>query len=281
MAWEARAPVSNIPRAEGRTSLQATRSIRRRSHGGDGAGVRSRALRARSRPRAGPEPHLELGGYGLTGSGPRGQRPPRASRCPARSLLHAAAALGLVVVPLLSSDTMPEPQSGVRAFLVEPMSVPPPPPPPAARPAAAPRVSRSHSPSSRPSWRRSRSRPRSRRSRRSTSAATTRVRRTASRAACRAASWAASSAGCPRPRRRRRRPCASAAASASRAGVSAVPPVYPDLAAKARLQGIGGDRSHDQRARSRREREPAPGRAAASPTPRSRPSRSGSTRPRS
>jgi protein TonB len=44
------------------------------------------------------------------------------------------------VIPLLAADAMPEPQGGVRAFLVDPLSVPPPPPPPAARPAAAPRV---------------------------------------------------------------------------------------------------------------------------------------------
>lgn len=85
------------------------------------------------------EPSLTLGGYGLTAGDPavRGRR---AVTLPASVLLHTAAALALVVVPLLTSDAIPEPQSGVRAFLVEPMSVPPPPPPPAARPAAAPRV---------------------------------------------------------------------------------------------------------------------------------------------
>jgi len=86
-----------------------------------------------------PEPPLKLGGYGLTGSDPLG-RGRRAVTLPASILLHTGAALALVVVPLLTSDAIPEPQSGVRAFLVEPMSVPPPPPPPAARPAAAPRV---------------------------------------------------------------------------------------------------------------------------------------------
>jgi protein TonB len=84
-------------------------------------------------------PVLALGGYGLTGTDPAG-RGRRALTLPASILLHAAAAFALVVVPLLTSDAIPEPQSGVRAFLVEPMSVPPPPPPPAARPAAAPRV---------------------------------------------------------------------------------------------------------------------------------------------
>jgi protein TonB len=87
----------------------------------------------------GPEPPLELGGYGLTGTDPAGQGR-RAVTLPASILLHTAAALALVVVPLLTTDAIPEPQSGVRAFLVEPLSVAPPPPPPAARPAAAPRV---------------------------------------------------------------------------------------------------------------------------------------------
>ncbi len=86
-----------------------------------------------------PLPSLTLGGYGLTGADPAVQGR-RAVTLPVSVLLHTAAALALVVVPLLTSDAIPEPQSGVRAFLVEPMSVPPPPPPPAARPAAAPRV---------------------------------------------------------------------------------------------------------------------------------------------
>lgn len=86
-----------------------------------------------------PEPPLEFGGYGLTGSDPAGQGR-RAVTLPASVLLHAAAAFALVVVPLLTTDAIPEPQSGVRAFLVEPLSVAPPPAPPAARAAAAPRV---------------------------------------------------------------------------------------------------------------------------------------------
>ena len=84
-------------------------------------------------------PQLTLGGHGLTASDPAVQGR-RAVTLPVSVALHTAAALGLVVVPLLTSDAVPEPRSGVRAFLVEPMSVPPPPPPPAARAAAAPRV---------------------------------------------------------------------------------------------------------------------------------------------
>jgi len=86
-----------------------------------------------------PLPSLTLGGYGLTGVDPAVQGR-RAVTLPVSIVLHTAAALALIVVPLLTSDAIPEPQSGVRAFLVEPMSVPPPPPPPAARPAVAPRV---------------------------------------------------------------------------------------------------------------------------------------------
>jgi protein TonB len=85
------------------------------------------------------EPHLELGGYGRTGSDPDG-RGRRKLTLPASIVVHGAAAVALIVVPLLGSDPLPEPQSSVRAFFAEPMSVPPPPPPPAARPAAAPRV---------------------------------------------------------------------------------------------------------------------------------------------
>jgi protein TonB len=85
------------------------------------------------------EPSLTLGGYGLTETDPLVQGR-RAVTLPVSILLHAAAALAIVLVPLLASDVLPEQQSSVRAFFVEPLSVPPPPPPPAARPAAAPRV---------------------------------------------------------------------------------------------------------------------------------------------
>src|SRR5262245_20997070 len=57
-------------------------------------------------------------------------------------LLHVVALALLVVVPLLTSDPLPEP-SQVRAFLVEAPALappPPPPPPPAPRAQAAPRT---------------------------------------------------------------------------------------------------------------------------------------------
>jgi periplasmic protein TonB len=59
---------------------------------------------------------------------------------PVSITLHAAGALALIVIPVLMADANPEVSSGVRAFLVEPLSVAPPPPPPAARPAVAPHV---------------------------------------------------------------------------------------------------------------------------------------------
>jgi protein TonB len=55
------------------------------------------------------------------------------------SLLHAALALAVVVVPILAGGQLPAPASGVRVFFVEPMVIPPPPPPP---PAAAARATR-------------------------------------------------------------------------------------------------------------------------------------------
>jgi protein TonB len=55
--------------------------------------------------------------------------------------LHAVAAVALVVVPLISGDALPEvADQGVRAFFVQPESLqPPPPPPPPAGVRSAPR----------------------------------------------------------------------------------------------------------------------------------------------
>jgi protein TonB len=82
---------------------------------------------------------LVLGGYGLTAASPE-VRGRRKLTLPLSIALHSAGAIALVVIPLLAAEETPEPQSGVRAFLVEPLSVAPPPPPPPARAAAAPRV---------------------------------------------------------------------------------------------------------------------------------------------
>ncbi len=56
--------------------------------------------------------------------------------------LHTVAVVLIVIVPLLAADQLPDPASAVKAFFVEPMAapVPPPPPPPAARPPNAPKV---------------------------------------------------------------------------------------------------------------------------------------------
>jgi protein TonB len=53
--------------------------------------------------------------------------------------LHLAALAALVLVPVMSSSELPQPSTGLRAFLVEPPQVaaPPPPPPPAPAVSAA------------------------------------------------------------------------------------------------------------------------------------------------
>ena len=61
-------------------------------------------------------------------------------------LLHAGLAAAVVVVPLLMHDRLPAPASGVRVFFVEPLTIPAPPPPPA--PASiAPRAQKAPPPS--------------------------------------------------------------------------------------------------------------------------------------
>jgi len=85
-----------------------------------------------------PRAHQVLGASLIDSAGPvRGRN---GVSLPVSIALHAAGALALVVIPVLMADANPEVTSGVRAFLVEPLSVAPPPPPPAAHPAAAPRV---------------------------------------------------------------------------------------------------------------------------------------------
>ena len=49
---------------------------------------------------------------------------------PVSLAIHAIVLLFVIVVPLLSSQELPEPTSSVRAFFVEPAAPPPPPPPP-------------------------------------------------------------------------------------------------------------------------------------------------------
>jgi len=65
---------------------------------------------------------------------------------PASMALHSLAAAAVVILPLLVAESLPASATGVRAFFVEPMTVPPPPPPPpplprgAVSPATAPRA---------------------------------------------------------------------------------------------------------------------------------------------
>jgi protein TonB len=88
-----------------------------------------------------PEPTLTLGNYGLTGADPA-TRKRRGVALPASAVLHTAAAIAIALVPLLLADALPEPESGTRAFFVDPIAAPPPPPPPppATSTAAASRV---------------------------------------------------------------------------------------------------------------------------------------------
>jgi len=98
---------------------------------------------ARERSRAGrPEPTLTLGNYGLTDIDPA-VRKRRGVAVPVSLGLHTGAAVALALVPLLLADALPEPARDIRAFFVEPLSAPPappPPPPPAARAALAARL---------------------------------------------------------------------------------------------------------------------------------------------
>jgi protein TonB len=49
---------------------------------------------------------------------------------PVSIIVHAVVLVAVILVPLLTSEELPEPTSAVRAFFVEPAAPPPPPPPP-------------------------------------------------------------------------------------------------------------------------------------------------------
>jgi protein TonB len=66
---------------------------------------------------------------------------------PVSIAIHAIVLLLVVVVPLLTSQDLPEPTSVVKAFFVEPAAAPPPPPPP---PPPAPRQQNQPKPVSTP-----------------------------------------------------------------------------------------------------------------------------------
>jgi protein TonB len=93
--------------------------------------------RARLAPPLRDELHLETGV--VRPSGQVGRRRSCTGACSA--LVHAAGLGAVITLPLLLTSALPEPTGTVHAFLVEPLSLPPPPPPPAPVPrAAAPRI---------------------------------------------------------------------------------------------------------------------------------------------
>ena len=157
--------------------------------------------------------------------------------------LHAAAALALVIVPLLLADALPEPDGGTRAFFVEPIAAPPPPP------AAAPGGERGRrdprgpeGPGGRPGRLRradrgadrdhARGGPRPRRSR-------GRGGRAESRAAFRAASSGGVVGGLPdAPPPPPAKPVRVGGDIREPRKVVDVAPVYPELAMKAGVEGI-------------------------------------------
>jgi periplasmic protein TonB len=79
-------------------------------------------------------PHIETLDmhHVAAGAGPR-----RVWIAPASLGLHLTGVVALVLVPLLTTSVLPEPAAGVRAFFVEPVDLAPPPPPPPPPPAAS------------------------------------------------------------------------------------------------------------------------------------------------
>ena len=84
-----------------------------------------------------PEPILTIGQFLADDTGPAVRRR-RGVAIPASMVLHALGAVAIVVVPLLVVESLPTASKGVRAFFVDPITAPapPPPPPPAPRGAA-------------------------------------------------------------------------------------------------------------------------------------------------
>jgi len=74
---------------------------------------------------------------------------------PVSIALHAIVLLVVVVVPIITSDELPEPTSAVKAFFVEPAAPPPPPPPPpppAPKAAVQPRIAPTPAPVANPKF---------------------------------------------------------------------------------------------------------------------------------
>ena len=73
----------------------------------------------------------------LVESDGKGHRPKRSLFFTISVALHVIGLLAIVIVPLLQAQELPEPAAAVKAFFVEPAAAPPPPPPP---PPPAPKV---------------------------------------------------------------------------------------------------------------------------------------------
>jgi len=72
------------------------------------------------------------------------QRSRRRLTLPLSAAVHTLLIAALVVVPLLSRETLPDPAASVRIFFAEPAAMPPPPPPPLARAAGPQRPAAVH-----------------------------------------------------------------------------------------------------------------------------------------
>jgi len=66
----------------------------------------------------------------LVESDSKGHKPKRGIFFTISVALHVAGLLAIVIVPLLQAEELPEPAAAVKAFFVEPAAAPPPPPPP-------------------------------------------------------------------------------------------------------------------------------------------------------
>jgi len=86
------------------------------------------------RAHGGPEPDLVLESGVVSGG--RAQ-PARSWRWAPALALHAVFAAAVIVIPLLVADELPSPATGAKVFFVQAIAPPPPPPPPAPRPTAA------------------------------------------------------------------------------------------------------------------------------------------------
>jgi protein TonB len=106
--------------------------------------ARAESVRNRATKRHAPhvahsvEPELHLERF-ATLEGGADVRRRRGLSISASVVIHAVAAVAVVVVPLLITEALPVGEQAIRAFFVEPIQVPaPPPPPPPAPPRAAP-----------------------------------------------------------------------------------------------------------------------------------------------